>query len=383
MSRVRSTSTPQNGGGTWKRYLSNNLISQGGPQSPFGTAQSASCTDDVGYPLQHSLLIEKTHCSCIPLNGTYLPGPNRREYNNWIPSGLSTAMAHVTDAGYPAPAGLATTLLARTNPGRSVVSLPVFIAELRDLPSMVRHAGESIIKRTRRKNLPKDVSEDILVWEFGWKPLFSDLRKMLDFQATVSRRERELNRLYSKGGLRRRMTLGRSGRELVVPDTTIASDLSLLIRVKSIQYTKRNSWGTVRWQPTHLPSLGDLANLRKLARSAVFGGDIQAVDAWNIIPWTWLIDWFTNCGDFLEAYNNRVPCKPVNVCIMTTTETQFAKSRIDQYTVSFQGGSSSGHRITKSRYIGGPGLDATLPFLNGRQLSILSALAIQRHKVAR
>jgi hypothetical protein len=368
MARVRSHSTPQPGGGTYDRYFLGNVIAHGGPQGAFGVRSSDYCADDVGYPNQHGLEITKTSCNAVPLSGVFNPGNNQRVYSQWMPGLISEAPSHNADGNYPTNAGMATTLLARTNPGRSEVSIPVFVGELRDLPGMVKLAGESILKKA---------SSGYLAWQFGWKPLFSDLRKMLDFQATVAKRERELVRLYSKGGLKRRMNLGNSGVESVT-NQTIASEMSLLIDCRRSIFTERKSWGTVRWLPTSLPTLGDQPDLRKLARKAVFGLDIQAVDAWNLIPWTWLIDWFSNAGDFLEAHANRVPCTATNVCIMTTTSTQASWTRTDGLQGVFTGGYASATRISKTRYVGGAGFSASLPFLNGRQLSILSALAIQR-----
>jgi hypothetical protein len=118
--------------------------------------------------------------------------------------------------------------------------------------------------------------------------------------------------------------------------------------------------------------------LRRLARKAVFGLSFEPEDAWNLIPWTWMIDWFSNCGEWLEAHNNRIPCSPERVCIMTKTETVCVWIRTDS--LSYTGGECYALRTTKSRALSSGSAEAWLPFISERQLSILGALHIQSYR---
>lgn len=370
MARTRIKNETYSGSGH-ARFVFNGSFITNVTQSSVNVGRH-QCDDSLGFGVDHALLIEHVHTTPDPLNGrTPASGVTYREYLNFIPTSQNGTNfpSHLPDLGYPSNAALATTLLARTNPGRASVSMPVFIGELRDLPHMVQLAGNSILKRT---------SSGYLAWEFGWKPLFSDLRKMLDFQATVAKRVRELERLYGKGGLKRRMSLANSGLESH-SNVTIDSTISHLVNCRRNTFTARRSWGTVRWKPDTLPALEHRPDLQKLARKAVFGLSLQAEDAWNLIPWTWLIDWFSNAGEYISAHSNRVPCSPSLPNIMTETVTKVDWVRNDALTW-LKGGNVSGHRITKNRYLGGAGLSATLPFLSARQLSILGALAITRSR---
>lgn len=331
-----------------------------------------TCDDSTGRDSDHPMTIVKKYRFIEPLNGIQGNPPlgTGRRYTNVVPAyAANTSLDHLPISGMPSESASATTLLARTNPGRASVSIPVFVGELRDLPHMLKVVGDTLPKKAAHLNLS---------WQFGWKPLISDLRKMLDFQATVDKRARELSRLYSKGGLKRRMNLGTWG---VASTTTefvdTAMDASLTYFVH--KYTSAKRWGTVRWLPTDRPATIDAVQLKKLARKAVFGLSIQGVDAWNLIPWTWLIDWFSNCGEYLEAHNNRIPCTHQGVNIMTSKSTTVHMLRRDGLT-TVKGGTSLQQIVTKSRSLPAAGLTATLPNLSARQLSILGSIAILRKR---
>lgn len=308
-----------------------------------------------------------------PCNGRNGSGASYSEYTNYIPIGIRAVPADLTVPAAPSFNSAAVTSLARTNPGRAAVSLPVFVAELRDLPHAIRSAGNFI--RQFRKPIKQSAGE-FLSWQFGWAPLFSDLRKMIQFQDTVDKRVNELQRLYSNGGLKRRI---RHGNWSAHSETSVITESSLgtTVATRLSHDTQVEVWSTVRWRPTRLPAAIDNVHLRKLARKAIFGMSLQAEDAWNLIPWSWLVDWFSNIGDFLEAHNNRVPSVAGPVNVMRRTRTSAHWTRTNSNWIS--GGTGHGTRDTLQRRVIHGGLpEADFQFLSGRQLSILGALAITR-----
>lgn len=276
-------------------------------------------------------------------------------------------------------AGASTTkLLATTNPGRAEVSLPVFIAEMRDLP----HAIKSIktIGDLLKKGKPpriRDSAGQILSWEFGWRPLLDDLRKITQLSDHVAERSKEIERLYSKGGLKRRLKLITDSAHEEVSNLPIESRLGTVIRVREERHTFVTRWGTVRWLPTSLPPKSS-NDVRRLAMKAVWGLSLQAEDVWNILPWTWLIDWSSNVGEYLGAHSNRVPAKATGVNIMTQTLTNINWTRLS--TNWAKGGEGVATFETKERVQSASTIDAHLPFLNSRRLSILGSLAITRFR---
>jgi hypothetical protein len=108
---------------------------------------------------------------------------------------------------------------------------------------------------------------------------------------------------------------------------------------------------------------------------------LDAYQAWNALPFSWLADWFGNFGEWLAAHRNDVPAAPTGPCnIMTQTDTYEFWERTDGFQQSIKG--ASGLRIlrTKSRAQSSGTLSAHLPLATGRQLSILAALNLQRKK---
>lgn len=192
----------------------------------------------------------------------------------------------------------------------------------------------------------------------------------------MDKRARELARLYDRGGLKRRIEIGQYSAHSE-SNSTIESTLGSLITTRMSTDTTVRRWATVRWRPTKVPTVITDLVLRKLARKAVFGLSIQAEDAWNLMPWTWLSDWFLNIGDFLEAYNNRIPAQASLVNVMTETKTLRTWRRTDS-NLWARGGNSSSERVTRRRDLSFGGIGADFQFLTGRQLSILGALAITR-----
>lgn len=242
---------------------------------------------------------------------------------------------------------------------------------------MVKSAGDYLLKR--RKNWFRSTAGQYLSWQFGWSPLFSDLRKMLDFESSVTKRAKEIERLYSNKGLKRRVRLGNWGAAETHNGQAVESGLGTVLSARMSIFTQSERWGTVRWLPTDRPtSILDLPDYRKLARKAVFGLSFQAEDAWNLIPWSWLVDWFSNAGEYLTAHNNRVPAKPTSINVMTRTSTSRVWTPTSSNWIKWK--TSSADFVTLERYVGGGSLNATLDFLSPRQMSILGALAVTRAK---
>lgn len=335
------------------------------------------CADETGRGVDHGLTIRHWSNLMTPLNGIQQSSPTTwRQYEAWMVPGYPTK-AHLSIPGMPSVGASATRLLAQTNPGRANVSLPVFIAEMRDLPhaiKSIKDIGDQLI----RKKVPRtrDVAGQLLSWEFGWRPLLSDLRKITNFSDMIQKRSREIERLFSKGGLKRRLTLF-EGNADHSQNLIIASSLGELVYVRQDRTTTTRRWGTVRWRPSAMPPKGP-NDVTRLAMKAVFGLSIQAEDVWNILPWTWLIDWSSNVGEYLAAHSNRIPCTASVPNIMTRTQTNINWKHLSPNWVT--GGEGVATYETLERALSSGTVEANLPFLSSRQLSILGSLAITRFR---
>jgi hypothetical protein len=98
---------------------------------------------------------------------------------------------------------------------------------------------------------------------------------------------------------------------------------------------------------------------------------------WDLIPWTWMIGWFSNVSDFAMQYSNTVPANSQDASVMTYQETEY-QFRTISMTPGYEGGDGSVSLITKERYTGSGTISAHLPFIGASRLKTLGALFIQR-----
>lgn len=343
--------------------------------------------DDVTGPkpyADHALLIEEYKYPIGLMNGsTGTPGTSgwRLAVNAAIPQAVP---AHL---GLPALAGvnsIATTCAARTNPSRPHVQLPVSLFELRELPKLIKQTGELlrdghniIVKHARPSSPGKQGSSAYLSWQFGWKPILSDLSKLVDFTSIADKRFKELQTLFDKGGITRRYQYQT---DTVESRTSGLIETGLtLINGVTCRTTTRKVWGTVRWKanPGLYPKSSE--HLRSYARTLILGCDNSqlAAELWEAMPWSWLIDWFTDIGDYLQASNNSLAHLAGSPNIMTHTKTTITVQPTNPPIWVGLPGSFSGYRETKQRQLGviSP-ISATLPVFTNRQLSILGALNV-------
>lgn len=286
-------------------------------------------------------------------------------------------------AAIPAPNGWHLSTVAGTNPSRPVFTPPQMIQDLITLPRMLREVG-SLIRKPQKIMSAKELANFHLATQFGWKPLIEDLQKLLDLQSHILKRNEELNKLYSAQGLRRRLKFGdetRSYKGMIAISGQATSSVSFPV---SITVSKK-AWATIRWKPLTPPPFhpADPA-WNDYTRDIVLGltPEGMAKGLWDVIPWTWLLGWFTNVGKYTLAHSNTVPASHSNACFMSSvTETRTAgppvfSNAIGGMTALGTATNSLKTRVTASSAI--PAAGFNVPYLDTWRLSILGALAIQR-----
>jgi len=195
-------------------------------------------------------------------------------------------------------------------PTKSKASLGQFIAELRDMPSMFRF---------RLKQF-KDLGSNYLNYRFGWRPFVKDI---IDWYETackvdnyVARIRKNNGKWHRKGGTLRNTT-----------ETIQYNDGNRIYPVLSSYYypgyaptisktTKTVTdkiWFKSVWK-YYIPSLDadpakSVFSSRLLRR--LYGMEITPSLAWELLPWSWMVDWFGNVGDLMAnisaaSYDNLV-----------------------------------------------------------------------------
>lgn len=282
---------------------------------------------------------------------------------------------HLAIPGRPTNSELGTKLLAETNPSRPVVDLPVLLGELPEFVHLARGYGNGWLKAIARGNL---------TYQFGIRPLISDLTSLMSFHDEYAKRMRELRSL-KQGTLRRKRALFRgrttSGGSWVVNS---GSTNGGTIDTNFSKITEEEVWGFTRWKPSiGFPETDDA--LRTAAWRAVLGLTVDFSTAWNLMPWSWLVDWCTSAGDYLLANRNIIPCTATGTCVMsrqTTTViyTHAGGSFPNGMTLSTPVGPWVVKVYSKSRNPVSATLDAHLPILSYRQLSILGSIGISKYR---
>jgi hypothetical protein len=267
----------------------------------------------------------------------------------------------------PSASVSATMAAARTNPSRPHVDVPVMFGELGDVVQLVQKAGRSFFQRVARKNIE---------FQFGIMPLMSDLAKMTQFQQVMHYRALELNRLRGSKGLRRTVDAGSWSRQQRNIGVYCQSSYATIRRDFDVNTVIRRRVHC-RWRPTEdLSHLSVPANMRSLTARAVLGLTVDPSTAWELIPWSWLVDWFTNAGTFLKARRNIVGGELYDCSIIETSSTEH---RCDGYDDGVMRMSPiSFKRITKLRYNGSVAPVAHFQVLTGRQMGILASLHVLR-----
>lgn len=276
--------------------------------------------------------------------------------------------------------------LARSNPNRPDVDLPVFFFELKDIPRMVKEYGRQIIVKQGKhhfrpgqalKDAPRSIGKHYLEWQFAVLPFFNDVAKILNFQAVIDKRIRQL-KSFEDGVATRHATVYQDTSEEANWSSAYLTDLYFdFNRVRWRMRTDRKTWVSTRWI-TSVPLPSTDFELRRLANRLAYGNDISLSTLWEALPWSWLVDWFSNIGDIVASTRNAMPVTHTGSCIMRHTTKAFAAW---EWETDLSGGRMSLKpvpilRETKTRveapFVVFP--EFSLPLLTGGQLSILSAL---------
>lgn len=289
-------------------------------QTKSNTAWDVQTTDDVvgNYPNPNGFYsITRTRGPVCLLSGQkYLTTPPYsldKEYAG----APCTWSANATDPPSWSPSSLelgnfAFEVKERTNPSRPHVSVPTIIGELKDIPSLVRKHGDSLLKR---------VADSHLTWRWAVRPMLSDVWKMLIFLDAFEERARQIKNLSNAGKSSSRVGLGSTAVTTSLTDVVIESTLGEVITCGRTQTITTHTWGSCRWKTTDLSYIPVSKRHRnQLVNRLMYGiTSYESLAAtWELLPWSWFADWFFGIGDMISANNNTLQLTSGSFCIMRT-----------------------------------------------------------------
>jgi hypothetical protein len=372
-SRSRTTSTVLAGG--YRIYLISTNQTIGTNSGASGISGRETCADVTMLPpftVDHTFVCIKYRATPLRLYG-YMPyavngyeyefqgyNPPNRSLNQYCPT--------ITPINWTY---WKTKALANLNPNAPVVDVPLFLFEFKDFPAMLRNMGDILGKRIK----PDAIPGGYLAYSFGWKPLVADLLALFNIQESISKRLAYLKRLEHGGRVRRSLG-GGVVQHSILPDgySSVTSGSKTAFKADIEFLETQKVWFTANAKLLDpLPLL--LTEQRSLAKDIVLGLNVDPSTLWNMIPWSWLIDYFLNLGDVMQAYRGGLRFSTTRMCIMATSDYRNNLINARPYSSVFaQGGNL--RTIAKQRSVfANPRPQLTWdPILSGTQILNLGAL---------
>jgi hypothetical protein len=289
--------------------------------------------------------LERIVDNVSPLNGTDIYAGTRITLVN-VNSGIR---ADAAPSHYSSPMPSTASIQARMSPSKPHVSLPNFLFELKDLPGMskqlvgfgsnlgtavqlIKQGGDGLLGRSART-----YADMQLAVSFGWAPLLADLGSMIGFSQAFERRRTEIERMNRKGGLRKSIKLSSYVRDTAVTrNKAVFGRGNVTIRATETLTGRTDRWATSRWKPM-FPYSAPYTDADIAASILGLSFNRAPKVIWDALPWSFLVDYFTNIGDVLENVSNMLRYDCYRICVMTHT-----KKRA-QYSVTYRSYAGTGH----------------------------------------
>ena len=319
-----------------------------------------------------------------------IPGVNIRgsgPYKNQHYSGtILTHALGLGDSGQLDGSSIAATAYNRMKPTKPNFNGFNAIWELKDLPGMLQQ---------RLRNSPLiDISNYWLALKFGWEPLLRDIISLVQTQMNAQKRLAQLIRDNGRP-VRRRVQLSNSTNQVysatgtsyavVVAPALVTYFYSGIPAYSDSIYQVDKIWASAQFR-YWLPGGPRDINWTRNMKARIFGLNPTPRQLYNSIPWTWLIDWFTNLGDVLNNLSAEVADRLAadRFYIMREVGTEARRDVVvplyDENLIPFSAaGTGITRSVCKTRLHGDPfGLNTSENTLTGMQLSILGALGMSR-----
>lgn len=229
---------------------------------------------------------------------------------NWNAAGL-------LDQSHRGPTGF-----KMFQPIKPVINLGQFAYEIREVPRMLKTTAEGFHNLWKSFGghpvdfKPKHLADHFLNFQFGWKPFIKDMKDMFSYQKKAARQYQHL--VNANGKWRRRGgTVFEDQTQSMATSTTTAhyaagpssaftsyaSNRVGSVFSKIYDITRHRVWfeGAFKFWIPNLEPYDEWS--RDYGRR--LGLEISPTLLYNITPWTWLIDWFSNLGDNIDNFTTR------------------------------------------------------------------------------
>lgn len=320
-------------GGTRIRFSTGEVTQQSQTRTGCGRMVSSNSPGGPPYTSDHEWDAKEQDAQVGMCEGS----TSSFQYNNWKlgpnlfsattdSSGVATSFTFKTpyfDYNY-----WKTVALTRFTFPSTSIDPALFIYEAREIPRMLYDTYRIM---TGRMGVA-DIINGQLMQQFGWAPLLSDLRALAEHGLYIDRVHREIQTKIERqqGGLG----------SWTEPDSISAPTGISGFMYLYLEHQTR-VWFQGKWVPDTVPVL-DSNKIHAFA-SAVENLVPYWSTVWNALPWSFVLDYFGNIGDMLEARAG-ITYRPDTLLVMGETMTR---------TTNFSFPNLSGITVTKEpKYTG-------------------------------
>jgi hypothetical protein len=367
-------------------YLKRSLDSQ--PFQP-GTFQTPTCSFEMysgssaPMPINtdiddgHAWFMEKSWWSGSPANAdtNYFKGPV-------FPGGVVGITGQLTRPSNPTESQLkdhGTTMVARSLPNNPSADFSVTVAEIKreGVPSL---PGLQTMKN--RTAIARSAGSEYLNIEFGWKPLVSGVRDLakavkahekiwLDYRKGSGKKTRVGYHLEDEK--KTKVFTGDVGPIPTAWPRFLSGSLS--------QSSRSHIWfsGAFRYYVPEPVGFSDSMQYWSSQASKILGLRLDPEVLWNLAPWSWAVDWFTNTGDLLHnisllGKDGLVMQYGYAMSEQILENSVSARDPVEKFTCKNYQVNKICRRVQANPY----GFSVDLVALSARQTAIIAALGLSR-----
>jgi len=298
---------------------------------------------------------------------------------------------------------LGASAIARCKPTRSRADVGVALAELvrEGIPRLAVSTWHARARNIKRRKSPEGAAADnYLAYQFGLKPLAQEIGS---FAFQVTRAEQLLQQYEKDAGkvVRRRYNfptkteitysvvqasdspfIGSPQAGTLNPALT-PSERGEVDVVRELTQKRWFSGAFTYYLPAWYDARDGMSRKALLAKE-ILGVDLDLETIWNLTPWSWAIDWFTDAGDVISNINSMLEDGLIMRYGYIMEHTLVKDTYTRRHPNVFLGSNGFDSSITlvtetKIRRRANPfGFGLTWNGLSGFQKSILAALGISR-----
>lgn len=185
-------------------------------------------------------------------------------------------------------------------PSSREISVARNIGELKDLPLLLRRSVE--LYRDPALLLEfKGQGNQYLNYKFGWDATYRAVRDMMKIPEQISK---EVNYLIERNGFSSNFRSKRKGVSSITNIPGVNHNFYSRETFVSGAYVTRRSWELrlVLNYTLQFPKI-DIPALREELLAAKWGLYPKPEDVYELVPWTWLVDWFGGLGEYIDVMN--------------------------------------------------------------------------------